>query len=447
MNKRSLLLSAAALALFPLLPGVARGQEEGLQRGNGGLRVYLECAARGCDQTTIRTEVDFVSWMVDVQDAQVHMIITSEETGSGQQFRVDLLGRDGLEGRDDQLTFASSDTDTDDERITGLTGVIAVGLARFALAAGYPGPFIVHRQGFEPGQGPDLPPGLQGDVHDPWDYWVFDVGGNVDYESQESERSRRFGGDFRARRTTETWNISLSGRGSLTRNEYDLEEDDSAYTYVDERDDWNANGSAYYSLAARWSLGVEAGANSSTRNNTKVGAQFGTGLEFSFYPYRDWTRKRMTLQARLNARYYNYDFTTIYGKDTETVWESSLRWSLGFRQPWGSANFNAAAQTFLHSPTEFYRLSAGGRLSVRVLRGLSWNLDGEISKVRDQIYLSAEELTTEEVLLQRRQLPTNYSFGISTGFSFTFGSIFNNVVNNRFGFGGFGGGGGGPRGF
>jgi hypothetical protein len=51
----------------------------------------------------------------------------------------------------------------------------------------------------------------------------------------------------------------------------------------------------------------------------------------------------MTLQARINARYYDYDETTIYGKTEETVWESSLRWSLGFRQPWGTANFHAAA--------------------------------------------------------------------------------------------------------
>jgi len=202
------------------------------------------------------------------------------------------------------------------------------------------------------------------------------------------------------------------------------------------------DGRIFYSLADRWSVGLESGASSSTRNNTKVGGQVGTGVEYSIYPYKDWTRRRMTVQALLYSRYYDYDYTTIYGKDTERVWESSLEWSLGFRQPWGTANFNANAAAFLHDPQEFYRLSAGGRFSVRIMRGLDWNINGNISKVRDQIYLSAEELSNEEILLQRRQLPTDYNFKISTGFSFTFGSIFNNVVNNRFGFTGGGGGGG-----
>lgn len=419
-----LLLFASALAT-PVW-----GQEVSGESRNGALKVYLECATRGCDRTHIRTEVDFVNWVVDLRDSQVHLIITSEGTGSGQQFRLDFIGREGLEGEEDHLTFASSNTDTDDERINGLTGVIAVGLARYAVLAGYPGPFVVGQSMAEGGaEAPDLPPGLQGEVDDPWDYWVFRVGGDIDYESEESEQSRSLGGSFSARRMTEAWNIYFSGRGSLTRDEYDLSD---GSTYVDERDDWDVSAGASYALSERWSLGLDGGANSSTRDNTKVGGELGTGVEFSFFPYRDWTRKRMTLQARVFTRYFDYDYETIYGKTEETLWESSLRWSLGFRQPWGSTNFSATAEAFLHDPQEFYRLSAGGRLSVRILRGLEWNLDGEISKVRDQIYLSAEELTDEEIFLQRRQLPTDYTFEISTGFSFTFGSIYNNVVNNRF---------------
>ncbi len=418
--------------LFAPLSGPLHGQEEGETLRNGALRVYLECAIRGCDRTHIRTEIDFVNWVVDVQDSQVHLILTSQSTGSGQEYRLDFIGREDLEGVDDQLTFSSSNTDTDDERIKGLTGVIGVGLARYALLTGHEIPFIVDVPDLAE-RVADLPPGLQGEVDDPWNYWVFEVGGNVEYESEESERNRSVRGNFSANRTTELWKISVGGRGSLSKDEYDLSD---GTTYVDRRDDWNLNGRVFYSLAERWSAGVEAGANSSTRNNTKVGGEVGTGVEYSFFPYRDWTRKRMTLQALLYARYFDYEYVTIYEKTKETVWEPSLRWSLGFRQPWGSANFNATAEAFLNDPSTFYRMSAGGRLSIRLFRGLEWNIDGNISKVRDQIYLSSEELTDAEILLQRRQLPTDYSFDISTGLSYTFGSIFNNVVNNRFGGGG-----------
>ena len=37
------------------------------------------------------------------------------------------------------------------------------------------------------------------------------------------------------------------------------------------------------------------------------------------------------------------------------------------------------------------------------------------------------------MLLQRRQLETSYRYFASAGLSYTFGSIYNNIVNPRFG--------------
>ena len=156
----------------------------------------------------------------------------------------------------------------------------------------------------------------------------------------------------------------------------------------------------------------------------------------------------MTLQALVHARYYDHEEITQFEKLTETIWEGSLRWGIGFRQPWGTANVNATAEGFLNDPATFHRLSFGGRVSIRIARGLEWNVGGNVSRIRDQIYIPLEELSDEDILLGRRQLPTNSSWQMSTGFSFTFGSIYNNVVNNRFGFVGGGegmGGGGGGR--
>lgn len=434
MRRVSLALSAV-LFTAALAPGALAAQQGAAESRNGSLRVYLECATWGCDSRHFRQEIEYVNWVRDVQDSQIHLIVTGQDTGSGRQYLLDFLGREELQGRDDQLTYSTSNTDTDDERVQGLTGVMAVGLARYAVAIGQEGPFTVRTPG-APAGAPELPPGMQGEVNDPWNYWVFRVSGDIELDGEESERSRDLGGSFSASRTTEVWNVNLSGRGSLQRDEYDVEDEGIINTIVDERDDWNVEGRAFYSLAPRWSVGAEAGANSSTRNNTELGSRFGAGIEYSFFPYEDWTRRRMTFQALLYRRHSEYDETTIYGKDAENLWEASARWSLGFRQPWGTANLNANAEAFLHDPSTFYRLSAGGRLSIRIVRGLEWNLNADISKIRDQIFLSAEELSPEEVLLQRRQLPTDYSYEFSTGFSFQFGSIFNNVVNNRFGGGG-----------
>jgi hypothetical protein len=74
-------------------------------------------------------------------------------------------------------------------------------------------------------------------------------------------------------------------------------------------------------------------------------------------------------------------------------------------------------------------------LEVRLVKGLSLELDGSISRVRDQLYLPAEGLTPAEILLQQQELATDYRYFLSAGFSYSFGSIFNNVVNPRFGSG------------
>ena len=78
-----------------------------------------------------------------------------------------------------------------------------------------------------------------------------------------------------------------------------------------------------------------------------------------------------------------------------------------------------------------------GDLEFRIARGLSVSGEANISWVNDQIYLSAEGATDAEALLNLQQRAQDFNYGIEVGFSFQFGSIYNNVVNNRFG-GGFG---------
>jgi hypothetical protein len=422
-------------------PAGAYGQQEGEGARAGALSVFLECAARGCESSHYRTEITYVNWVRDVRDSQVHVIMTSSSTGSGDQFMLDFIGRGELDGEDDRLTYSHSDTDTDFQRSQGLTGVLAVGLAHYSLLIGQPVQFTVSTPA-EDDRRMDLPPGLQGEVEDPWDYWVFNVGGSIDFEDEDRKDEKRYSANLSANRTTEMWKISISGRGSYTDvvGQYS-----SGATYEDVRREGSLDARIFYSLAERWSTGIETGASTSTRNNQDLGARIGTGLEYSFFPYRDWTRRRMTAQALLYVRYFDYEEETQFNKMTETVMEGSFRWALGFRQPWGTANINATAEAYLHEPAEFYRLSFGGRLSIRIARGLEWNIGGDISRIRDQIYIPLAELSDEDVLLGRRQLPTDSRLSINTGFSFRFGSIYNNVVNNRFGFSGGGGGGDGRR--
>jgi hypothetical protein len=78
-------------------------------------------------------------------------------------------------------------------------------------------------------------------------------------------------------------------------------------------------------------------------------------------------------------------------------------------------------------------------LSLRIAKGLSVSFGGGASLIHDQLNLVKQDLTYDEILLQRKELATQYSYFLSLGLTYTFGSIYNNVVNPRFGEGSSGG--------
>jgi hypothetical protein len=59
--------------------------------------------------------------------------------------------------------------------------------------------------------------------------------------------------------------------------------------------------------------------------------------------------------------------------------------------------------------------------------------------VHDQPGLVKEDMPVDQILLQRKELATRFEYFTSFGFAYTFGSIYNNVVNLRFGNTGGGG--------
>ena len=102
------------------------------------------------------------------------------------------------------------------------------------------------------------------------------------------------------------------------------------------------------------------------------------------------------------------------------------------RQPWGTLDTRFEFSQYLHDAA-LYRLEVDGELSLRITRGLEVELDGSASRIRDQISLPRRDATPEEVLLRLRELRSGYDVRFSFGLSYRFGSLFNNIVNPRFG--------------
>ena len=122
---------------------------------------------------------------------------------------------------------------------------------------------------------------------------------------------------------------------------------------------------------------------------------------------------------------------TIFGRTEESRGAHDVQVTFDMEQPWGDSRVRANYSSYLNDSSK-YSASVFGDLSFRVVRGLSVNLSASTSLVRDQLYLAREDQTDEQILTEQRQLATDSRYRVSFGFSYTFGSIFNNVVNPRF---------------
>src|SRR5512139_1491221 len=66
------------------------------QRTSEALRVFLDCQTY-CDFDFFRTEIAFVNFVRDRKDADVHILITSQRTGSGgSEYTLKFIGLGGF---------------------------------------------------------------------------------------------------------------------------------------------------------------------------------------------------------------------------------------------------------------------------------------------------------------------------------------------------------------
>jgi hypothetical protein len=102
------------------------------------------------------------------------------------------------------------------------------------------------------------------------------------------------------------------------------------------------------------------------------------------------------------------------------------------KYPWGSTYWDLDGSNYLHDFRK-NRLSLYHSVSFRVIEGLSLRLHGQIQMIHDQLTIPKGSTSIEDIYLRRTELETQYDYWTSVGLSYTFGSIYSNVVNPRFG--------------
>jgi hypothetical protein len=395
------------------------------------LRVFLDCNTF-CDFDHLRREITYVNWVRDRQDADVHLLITSQSTGGGgQQYVLKYIGLRSFRGTEHEVRFSTRQSDTDDEIRKQQTQRIGLGLA-FYVAGGSLADRV--RLTYTAPAAGDTAASQA--PRDPWNFWVFRASANAQLSGESQSKRNNIFASLRADRVTERWKFRTSLSGSRNHSSFQLSD---SSTFSSTTKSYTLSSLLVRSLGDHWSVGVQGNGLRSTRNNYDLQASFTPGIEYNIFPYKESSRRQLVLIYALGLSYSNYRDTTIFDKLKETRPTQSFTAAAEATQPWGSLFAQLRASNYLDDFSK-NRFSIDAYCSVRLLRGLNLNVNGGYSRVHDQLSLLKAGLSDEEILLQLKQLKTSYYYYSSVGLSYTFGSKFNNVVNPRFNNSGGGGG-------
>jgi hypothetical protein len=95
-------------------------------------RVFLDCQANGCDDDFLRTELTWLNFVRDRTLAMVHILATSQSTGSGgTELTVAFIGLGPMIAKVDTIVAISPQSDTFDERRQLVRRVVSQGMLRF----------------------------------------------------------------------------------------------------------------------------------------------------------------------------------------------------------------------------------------------------------------------------------------------------------------------------
>jgi hypothetical protein len=396
-------------------------------------RVFLDCQANGCDSDFLRTELTWLNFVRDRTLAMVHILATSQSTASGgTEVTIAFIGLGPHAARQDTITAFSQQGDVHAERRQLVRRMIAQGMLRFVANTPLASRLSVSYQAPTAGTTVSATRGAR----DRWNLWVFRIGGNTFFNGEETYKYYNYNGYVEASRITAGLKINLGINANRSREEFSYDTSTTGQpaplvTEVGIRRRSNFNSLIAKSLNDHWSIGAQANASSDLRTNLKLGTRIGPAIEYDVFPYSQSTRRQIIIRYSVGIKTLKYDSLTIYDKLEETLPDHRLIVASEATQPWGSVYGSLSASQYLSEPSK-YRIDGFMYAEWRITRGLRVNFDLGYTKFRDQINLKKGTATPQEVLLRLRQLQTGYSYYGSVGLSYTFGSVFSNVVNPRF---------------
>jgi len=380
------------------------------------LNIYLDISY---NQQYIKENITFVNYVRDIKNADVHVLeLTQSAANGGVEYSYVFTGNNSFYGKNDTLKFYTTADNTTDEIRQKQVKILKLGLMAYVAHSPFADKIDIS---FEDNLLPEI-------IEDRWKSWVFTLSSSAYIYGEVSYKSFYFWNSVSAQKITDKIKVETEYYNSFYKQVYVLSEDSSVSS--------TRNSNYYRILVAKtigehWALGFNADLGNSTYNNKRLFTGFWPTLEYNIFPYSKSNIVQLRFQYLIGPKYYKYYDTTVYDKMEQLVFYHHYGVAFQINKKWGDINSSITGDMYFHDLSQ-NRLNFYNSLNVRVFKGMSVSLSGSYSIIHDLFYLPKDDLTYEDILLQNKQNSTSFEAWISFGLEYTFGSIYNNVVNPRF---------------
>ena len=252
------------------------------------IRVFIDCFY--CDMDFIREEIPYVNYVRDVKEAQVYILETRENTGSGgRKYTYAFVGQMEYEGKSDTLVYSSRPDDSRDYIRIWRTQMLKMGLMPYVARTPLYDEVIIN---------PTESIGKQ-EVVDNWNNWVFELEAEPNFKGEESYKELELRSSVSANKITHDWKLEFDFDHRFSRTKYTY--DDTLYT--NDKSYQGLDVLVVKSLGDHWSGGLKTKVSSSTFNNIRFGLDFMPSLEYNIFPYSKSTHRQFRILYGIGGSY------------------------------------------------------------------------------------------------------------------------------------------------
>jgi hypothetical protein len=406
-----LFLVAADAAAFEGAGSV--GEDAGEPRA--AVKVYPD---GGFDWEYVKDCIPYIDYVRDRMDAELYLLITNEVTGSGgYEYTITIIGQRQFAGMSDTLAHYAGAAEAWEVERAGVAKALKMALMRYVARTPIGEDItIAYRSA-----------ATMTAAADPWDRWVFSLSFSPNVSGSQVDESRSFSGSVSADRVTRDLKLSFRAYSSYSESEQTLPS--KTVHLIRRRGSFDAL--AVKSVGVHWGIGLIGDGLMQSYQNKKSYYEISPAIEYSIFPYAQSTRREFAVFAQIIYTGVVYQELTIYDKIDEKLLSYRVNLPVYIKEPWGTIRSSVSWQQYFHDAS-IYRLSISPMISFQVAKGLWFNVMASYYRLHDRIDQPRRTLTDEEILLNLKSLASTYEYSFGVGFSYTFGSIYSNVVNPRF---------------